>query len=197
VIDGAHAPGQIDLALDDLGADFYAGNCHKWLCNQRPSGFLHARPEVQPLLKPLVVSWGWEAEEQYLEPLQFMFEWMGTFNPAAYLSIPAAIDFQAERNWPAVRAACHRLLLEASKRVVDLTGLLPISSDSADWWVQMRSLPLPPCDTKEVKRRLWDEFQVEVPLVEWGGHQFVRVSIQCYNGPNDVDRLVEALKRLL
>ena len=104
-------------------------------------------------------------------------------------------DFQQERDWPAVRAACRALLLDAERQVGELTGLAPISPP--DMFVQMRAIPLPPCDAKAVKRRLWDEFAVEVPLVEWSGRQFVRVSIQCYNGPNDVDRLVEALKSAL
>ena len=195
VIDGAHAPGQIDLALDQLGADFYTGNCHKWLCSQRASGFLAFRPEVRHLLQPLVVSWGWEPEEVHPEPLQHMFEWMGTYSPSAYLSVPAAIDWQAERNWPQVRTACHELLLEAEQRIGELTGLAPISGP--DTFVQMRTIPLPPCDLKALKERLWDEYQIEVPLVGWGGGHYVRVSIQCYNSPNDIDRLVEALKRLL
>jgi isopenicillin-N epimerase len=197
VIDGAHTPGQIDLALDELGADFYTGNCHKWLCSQRPSGFLYARPEVQHLLQPLVVSWGWEPNEAFLEPYQYMFEWMGTFNPATFLSIPAAIDFQAQHDWPAVRAACHALLLDASDRIAALSGQPQISPDTTDWWVQMRTIQLPPCDLKVLKARLWDEYQVEVPLGGWGGGHNVRVSIQCYNSPADVDRLVEGLKRLL
>lgn len=197
VVDGAHAPGQIDLALDALGADFYTGNCHKWLCNQRASGFLYARPEVQPLLRPLVVSWGWEAERPGPSPFIDHFEWTGTMDPSAYLSVPAAIDFQARHNWPVVRVACHRLLLDASRRLGELTGLPPISPDSVDWWVQMRTLPLPPCDAEAVQARLWDEFQVEVPIISWQGRQFVRVSIQCYNGPRDVDRLLEGLARLL
>jgi isopenicillin-N epimerase len=197
VVDGAHAPGQVDLDLDAIGADFYAGNCHKWLCNQRASGFLYARPDVQPLLKPLIVSWGWEAERP--GPSKFIdhFQWTGTMDYSAYLSVPAAIDFQARNNWPAVRAACHQLLLEASQRLTELTGLLPISPDTADWWVQMRTLPLPPCDAEIVKARLWDEYRVEVPLVQMGGRQFIRISIQAYNSPNDVDRLIEGLRQLL
>jgi isopenicillin-N epimerase len=195
LVDGAHAPGQIDLALDGLGADFYAGNCHKWLCSQRPSGFLYARPDAQPLLKPLVVSWGWEPEEAHLEPFQYMFEWMGTYNPAAYLTIPAAIEFQVARNWPDARAACHELLLEAERRIGELTGLAPISGP--DTFVQMRAIPLPACDLKVLKERLWEEYQIEVPLVGWNGRHYIRVSIQCYNSPADVDRLLEALKRLL
>jgi isopenicillin-N epimerase len=197
VIDGAHAPGQIDLALDKLGADFYTGNCHKWLCNQRASGFLYSRPEVRDLLQPLVVSWGWEPNEVREDAFQWMFEWMGTHNPAAYLTVPTAIEWQAEHNWPAVRAACHELLLEASHRIAALSDLPQISPDTTEWWSQMRTIPLPPCNLTALKDRLWDEYQVEIPMVGWNGGHYIRVSIQCYNSPNDVDRLVEGLKQLL
>jgi len=195
VIDGAHAPGQIDLALDALGADFYTGNCHKWMNAPKSAGFLYARPERQPLLHPLIVSWGWESETPGSSPFIDYFEWRGTHDPAAYLSVPAALDFMAARDWPQVRAACHELLLEAERRISELTGLAPISAP--DTFVQMRTIPLPPCDLKVLKERLWDEYQIEVPMVGWGRGHYVRVSIQCYNGPNDVNRLVEGLKRLL
>ena len=195
VIDGAHAPGQIDLALDALGADFYTGNCHKWMNAPKSAGFLYARPERQPLLQPLIVSWGWESETPGSSPFIDYFEWRGTHDPAAYLSVPAALDFMSARNWPQVRAACHELLLEAERRISELTGLAPISAP--DTFVQMRTIPLPPCDLKVLKERLWDEYQIEVPMVGWGRGHYVRVSIQCYNGPNDVNRLVEGLKRLL
>lgn len=197
VVDGAHAPGQIELDLAAIGADFYTGNCHKWLCAPRASGFLHARPEVRDLLQPLIVSWGWEPDKEYLEPYQYMFEWTGTHNPAAYLSIPAALDFQALHNWPAVRAACHQQLLATSQQIGELTGLAPISPDSDGWWAQMRALPLPPCDPIALKEHLWDEFQVEVPITTWNGRHFVRVSIQGYNRPADTERLVEGLRQLL
>ncbi|MGE5250447.1 MAG: aminotransferase class V-fold PLP-dependent enzyme, partial [Bacteroidota bacterium] len=91
IIDGAHAPGQIPLALDQLGADFYGGNLHKWLCAPKGAGFLYARPEVQHLLKPLVVSWGYESEKPSGSTFIDHYEWWGTRDPAAFLSVPAAI----------------------------------------------------------------------------------------------------------
>jgi isopenicillin-N epimerase len=200
VIDGAHAPGQLDLQLDALGADFYTGNCHKWLCAPVGAAFLYARPERQPLLHPLVVSWGWDARSPGPSPFQDYFEWTGTHDPAAYLSVPAAIAFQEAHDWQQVRRDCHRLAAQARRRIGDLTGLEQICPDSADWWAQMCTIPLPITEkaaADTLKRALWDSYQVEVPIVDWQGRFFVRVSIQAYNTPRDVDRLVDALTQLL
>ncbi len=200
VIDGAHAPGQIDLHLDTLGADFYTGNCHKWLSAPPGAGFLYARPDRQPLLHPLVVSWGWQARDPGPSPFQDYFGWTGTADPSAYLSVPAAIAFQARHNWPRVREACHALAAEARARIAALTGLEQICPDSPEWWGQMCTLPLPitgKAAGEALKQHLWEDYQIEVPITEWQGRLFARVSIQAYNSPNDVDRLVEALARLL
>ncbi|MDP2856996.1 MAG: aminotransferase class V-fold PLP-dependent enzyme [Bacillota bacterium] len=206
VIDGAHVPGQRPLSLDKLGADFYSGNLHKWLCAPAGSGFLHARREVQHLLKPLVVSWGWNRTEQLTGPrdprqIEGRFvdeqEWQGTRDPSAYLAAPEAIRFQAENDWPRVRAECHELLLEARRRIAELTGLPAICPASSEWFSQMAAFPLPRCDAVTLKRRLHDEYRVEVPIVEWNGRQMVRVSIQGYNTLEDVRALVAALAALL
>lgn len=198
VIDGAHAPGQIDLQLDELGADFYAANCHKWLCAPKGSGFLYARPERQALLDPLIISWGWEAEHPGASRFLDHYEWTGTSDPSAYLSVPAAIAFQREHNWPRVRAACHLLVRDARERVAALTGLTPIAPDSPDWWMQFCTIPLPiGTDIARLKERLWDDYQVEIPVGQRLGYPTIRVSIQAYNRQQDVDRLVEALHALL
>lgn len=199
IVDGAHAPGQIPLSLETLGADFYTGNLHKWLCAPKGSAFLYARRDSQPMLQPLVVSWGWRAVAPGPSPFQDYFGWTGTSDPAPYLSAPAAIAFQRENDWPSVRAACHDLALSASQRIAELTGLPPISPDNADWWAQMRAIPLPRTETsaQEIQRRLYDDYQIEVPIVDWQEHRFVRVSIQAYNTPRDVDRLVSALASIL
>ena len=106
IVDGAHAPGQIDLDLEALGADVYAGNCHKWLCAPKGSAFLYARPEVQELIEPAVISWDWLDGAAFHE----RHRWQGTRDPSPYLAVPAAIAFQAEHDWPAVRERCHALL---------------------------------------------------------------------------------------
>lgn len=196
-IDGAHAPGQVDLHLDALGADFYVGNCHKWLCAPKGSGFLFARPERQTLLEPMIVSWGWKADVPGPSLFLDHYERQGTTDPSAYLSVPAAIAFQREHHWPRVRAACHLLAREARARVAALTGLPQIAPDSSDWWEQMCSLPLPSFEGVNLHDRLWNDFGVEIPVVMLNGRLGVRVSIQAYNRPEDVDRLIGALEQIL
>ncbi|MGB0383724.1 MAG: aminotransferase class V-fold PLP-dependent enzyme [Ardenticatenaceae bacterium] len=197
VIDGAHAPGQIDLNLDQLGADFYTGNCHKWLCAPKGSGFLYAPPERQPLLQPLVVSWGWESRNPGPSPFIDYLEWVGTNDPAAYLSVPAAIDYQTQHNWHDVRRACHQLGRQIRHDIQTLTGQPHIAPDSQTWWMQLFALPIQTDNPAQLKERLWDEHQIEVPIITWEEHTFVRLSLQAYNAPQDGAKLLEALKQLL
>ena len=206
VVDGAHAPGQIPLDLTALEVDFYAGNCHKWVTAPKGSAFLYARREVQHLLEPLVVSWGWNRGNESAGLLDLgnrtsrfidEQEWQGTRDIAAYLSVPAAIQFQAEHDWPHVRQKCHELLQEARRHIEKLTDLPPICPDSPEWYAQMAAFPLPTCDGATLQRRLYDEYRVEVPVIQWGGRQFVRVSMQGYNTAEDVTALMRALGDLL
>ena len=194
VIDGAHAPGQMPLNLEEIGADFYTGNLHKWLCAPKGAGFLYARTEVQDMLEPLVVSWGWESEKP--SPSQFVdyHEWQGTRDIAAFLSVPAAIQFQKENNWEIVRIACHELATDTETRIRELTGLASIYSNHS-WFAQMVSMPLPVgTDISALKEYLYNEHRIEAPLMEWNGHKLIRVSIQGYNTVKDVDALIKALK---
>jgi isopenicillin-N epimerase len=198
VIDGAHAPGQIDLNLDELGADYYGGNCHKWLCAPKGSGFLFARPELKEQLDPLIISWGWQAEGRaghslFLDHL----ERTGTDDPAAYLSVPAAIAFQREHDWPRVRAACQVLAREARERIAALSGLEQIAPDTPEWCGQMRTCPVAPTEAPDLHDRLWNDYGVEIPVSYRGGTTFVRVSVQAYTRTEDIDRLMEGLSALL
>jgi isopenicillin-N epimerase len=202
VVDGAHAPGQIPLRLDDLGADFYGGNLHKWLCAPKGAGFLYARPEVQHLLKPLVVSWGYEAEIP--GPSQFVDhnEWTGTRDIAAFLAVPDAIRFQEEHDWPKVRAACQELVREAQERICELTSRPPIfgfeNGGTTGGRLQMAAAPLPDSvDLAALKTRLYEEYCIEVPMILWNGRKLIRVSVQGYNSRRDVEKLVEALEQIL
>jgi isopenicillin-N epimerase len=193
VIDGAHAPGHIPVDLKKIGADIYSGNCHKWLCAPKGSGFLHVRPEHHEWVESLTVSWGWRGESTFVSRNQ----WQGTRDIAAFLSVPAAIEFQQSYNWDAVRARCHDLASETRRAVADLTSLEPICPDSPDWFAQMISCPIPVDDVVEAKARLYDEFKIEAPLVEWQDKKMIRVSYQGYNVHDDLEKLMEGLRHVI
>ena len=181
VIDGAHAPGQVALDLERLGADFYAGNCHKWLCAPKAAGFLYARPEVQELVEPLVVGWG------YREPGFVLHQdWEHTRDPSAYLAVPAAIDFVREHGR---HSECRRLLQEGSAQLA-AAGFEPVAPAQP---LQMAAFRLPACNPEETEQRLFDEFRIEVRVNDWNGQPLIRVSIAPYNAPEDLQRLSSAL----
>lgn len=200
VIDGAHAPGHIPLALDALGADFYTGNCHKWLCAPKGSAFLHARREHQEALHATVTSWGYVAGtgghsgfDAYTGRTVFerRLQWQGTRDIAGWLAVPAALDFLARHDWPRVRAQCHDTAVALMHRVARRFALPPIGQD--DDFGQMVPLPVPHQDAEALRRRLFDEHRIEVPVTQHAGRTFVRVSVQGYNTPEDLRVLEEAL----
>jgi isopenicillin-N epimerase len=197
VVDGAHAPGHIDLDLGAMGVDFYGGNCHKWLSAPKGAGFLYVRPELQHLIQPVVVSWGWRPIDPGSSVFVDAIQRQATHDPAAYLSVPAAIEFQAERDWPRVRQECHALVRLARQQMAEVTGIQPLLEDDPRWFSQMATLPLPVCNAAELKRRLYDEYQIEIPATEWGEVPCLRVSVQGYNTRADIERLIAAVARLL
>lgn len=201
VVDGAHTPGQIALDLDVLGADAYTGNLHKWLCAPKGAAFLHVRRSLQPRIEPLVVSWGWEPDAAfwaYDSPFVAAHELTGTRDPSAYLAVPAAIAYQAERRWDGVRARCHRLVREARARLTALPGVTALHPDDDAWTAQMVAVALPPSvDPAAFKTRLYDDFGVEVPIVIWNARTLLRVSVQGYNTRGDIDALVAAVEAVL
>lgn len=200
LIDGAHAPGQIPLDLEKVGADWYTGNCHKWMLSPKGAGFLYARPEVQKLVEPLIVSWGYHATPQTSSGSQFLdyLGWTGTKDPAAVLSVPAAIQFMEEHNWEQIRQACHERLRPVLERICELVDMEPLYPMDSDLYRQMAIAPLPPgTDTAALKSRLYSEYQVEIPIIEWNGWKFVRISVQAYNTEEDLEALVAGLSELL
>lgn len=204
VIDGAHAPGHIDLDLEAIGADFYTGNCHKWLCAPKGTAFLYARPEHHEQLQGQVISWGYsDIIEGYTgfdaytgtSTLERRHQWQGTRDISGFLTVPDAIEFQQAHDWQAIRTQCHQLAYETLQRVCELTGLEPICDESH--FGQMVAIPLPECDMSAVKNRLYDDYCIEVPLTHFDNRTYVRVAFQAYNTQADADKLIEALQEIL
>lgn len=199
VIDAAHSPGQIPVDLQTLNADIVFGNAHKWLMNAKGSAFLYVRRELQDLIEPLIVSWGYHATPDIATGSRFIhyLQWTGTKDPTAALTVPNAIQFMKDHDWDTVRCGCHLLLRQAIERICDLTGLHPPYPLDSDFYSQMGIAPLPATDVTVLKSRLYDEYKIEVPLTEWRDKQFIRISVQGYNTQQDVDALIDALKVLL
>ncbi|HLL19063.1 MAG TPA: aminotransferase class V-fold PLP-dependent enzyme [Rubrivivax sp.] len=211
LIDGAHAPGHIELNIDAIGADFYVGNCHKWLCGPKSAGFLHARPEHQSWIEAPVISWGYVGQSMAERSgtlgghtgfdaytgstvLERRLQWQGTRDISACLAVPAAIKFQRRHHWPAERRRCHELALHAQSRVLSRNRLAPVAPDSA--YGQMLTIPVRADDAQALRQRLFDHYRIEVPVTEHQGRLFVRISLQAYNDEVDVDKLVRALAEL-
>jgi isopenicillin-N epimerase len=204
VIDGAHTPGHIPLQLDALGADFYSGNCHKWMMAPKGSAFLHARPEVQGVLNPLVISHGWTAQSKDPgakgafgnSPFVDEIEVQGTRDPAPWLTVSAALNYRRDNDWPAIQAHCQALAQDTARRLGELTGLPPLSAPQF-CAPQMVAIPLPECDTDQLKLDLIDKFNIEIPVFKWQDRCIARLSVQGYNSKGQMDLLLTALQSLL
>jgi isopenicillin-N epimerase len=204
VIDGAHTPGHIPLDLDALGADFYSGNCHKWLMSPKGSAFVYCRPEWQAMIDPLVISHGWTADNKEPgvrgpfgnAPFVDEVEMQGTRDPSAWLAVPAALAFRRDHDWWKVSADCTRLAQETAARLRELTGLPALSSPEF-CAPQMVSMQIPPCDPQAVHDELISRYGIEIPVFEWQGHYIVRLSCQGYNTRAQMDALIDALSELL
>lgn len=209
LIDGAHAPGQIALDLQAIGADYYTGNCHKWLCAPKGSAFLHVRPEHQRALQPGVISWGMLADElatadgaggghtgfdAYVgtTPLERRLQWQGTRDIAAFLGVSAAIDFQATHDWPRHRARCHTLALQVQRELLARNGLEAIAAD--DDVAQMVAMPVRCDDAEALRQWLSASRGIEVPVTQHAGRRFVRLSVQAYNTTAELEALLSALR---
>ena len=185
IVDGAHVPGQLPLDLAALGADIYAGDCHKWLGAPKGSGFLWARPAEQLWIAPLVISWGYRYGANFAE----RHGWSGTLDLSAYLAVPKAIEVHARLDPGRCRA-----LADESERRLGVLGLRRVPGVEAPF---MRAFQLQSGDAPGLMRRLYNEFRVEVPVYDWEGMRLLRVSIGPYNDEEDADRLIDALGRLL
>ncbi|MBU1049074.1 aminotransferase class V-fold PLP-dependent enzyme [Candidatus Bipolaricaulota bacterium] len=196
VIDGAHAPGMIPVNLDALGADAYSGNCHKWMLAPKGSGFLHVRKDTQHLIDPLIVSWGWKSDEPSSSQFVDYTEWQGTRDISAFLTVPAAIRFMEEHDWPTVAQRCSDLLHEYVPQILAATGQPALAANSPDWFTQMSSFVIPTSDWQGLKTQLYDDYRIEAPTIWWNNKTLLRISVNAYSSADDLELVAEALEAI-
>ncbi len=208
LVDGAHAPGMVALDLRALGAAYYAGNCHKWLCAPKGAGFLHVRRDRQGGLRPVVISHGANSPRTDRSRLLLEFDWTGSHDPTPYLCVPEAIRFLGgllPGGWPELMARNRQLALEARRILCDALDAMPPAPE--DMVGALAAVPLPdgaaaplrsPLYADPLQDVLLERYGIEVPIVPWPAppKRLVRVSCQLYNAREDYERLATALREL-
>jgi isopenicillin-N epimerase len=207
LIDGAHAPGMLPLDLEALGAAYYSGNCHKWLCAPKGSAFLWTRRDRQVDVRPLTISHGATAVRPGRSRFRMEFDWTGTSDPTAWLTVPKAIEYIGSLvagGWPAVMARNRALALEARRLVCEAAGSAPACPDEMIGSIASILLPDGTTDVAwrrpdPIQRRLFDEWQIEVPVMNWPAapRRLIRISAQLYNRIDHYERLARALTKEL
>lgn len=209
IVDGAHAPGMLPLDLDALGAAYYTGNLHKWVCAPKGAAFLHVRRDLQARTRPLAISHGANSPRTDRSRFRLEFDWTGTSDPTAFLAVPAAIETMAALlpgGWDTLRERNRQLALYGRDRLceaLDVDAPAPIAMLGA-----MASVPLPPelvmppsAHEPEMDPLQWAllrAHKIEVPIIPWpdGARRLVRVSAQIYNRPEEYDLLASALRAM-
>ena len=212
LVDGAHAPGMLNLDLNDLAADFYTANHHKWLCGPKTSGFLWVRSEHQEYVRPVIISHGANRRRPDRSRFTAEFDWQGTFDPTPVLSLSAVLDF-FEREWTGgleeVMCHNHRLASKVRQLFEESLGSGPGTGEPAapsEMIGSMVAVPLPSelCTTEidgsdSLQSWLFNVHQIELPIfpgIQQGQH-VLRVSCQIYNEFGEYERVVNAIKSLM
>ncbi len=206
VVDGADAPAMIPLQLDAIAADFYGANCHKWLLAPTGSGFLYLGRGSEDRLMPLQVSWGWRPDRSRLDerdefgstPRLRFYEFEGTRDICPWLAVPSAIDFQAALGFDRIRAHNAGLVAHVRERFGGIRGLTPATPAHPALHGFLTAFHLPAgVDAPRWRQTLWEDYRIEVPIVERPDGLLVRVSTHFYNTTAEIDRLADTVERLL
>lgn len=203
LIDGAHAPGMISLNLREIGATYYTGNCHKWLCAPKGAAFLYVRRDRQSQIRPLTISHGANSPRTDKSRFQLEFDWTGTDDPTAYMCIPDAIAFMGSLlpgGWNELRQRNHQLVLEARQLLCQALEVLPPCPE--EMIGSMAVIPMSPAlenrHFMSVHDELFDKFGIQAQIVPW--HEspklLLRISAQIYNTLEQYEYLAKALREL-
>ncbi|MBN1589414.1 MAG: aminotransferase class V-fold PLP-dependent enzyme [Pirellulales bacterium] len=208
LVDGAHAPGMVPLELERLGAAYYTGNCHKWLCAPKGAGFLYVRPDRQEDIHPAVISHGLNYQRPGYSRLQDEFDWTGTDDPTPWLCVGEAIRFleRFEGGLEGVMRHHHRLVREACGVLCSRLDVRPVCPEGMLGSMAAFELPAamdlpraavatPAGEVHPLQTELFERFGIEVPIFYWPEepHLILRVSAHLYNSRAQYEYLAQAL----
>ena len=197
IVDGAHAPAHIDLKINELAVDFYVGACHKWMMASKGASFLYAHKTVQHICEPLVVSWGYKAAKPSTSLFLDYHQMIGTRDFSAFLTVPKSIEFMQTHNWPTVSKQCHEMVLANASMFYTLLGTQPISPLTNEWIGQMISIPIHTKEPEILQRKLFKEYDIEIPIMRQGNDIYMRYSINAFNSKQDLEALYNALTDII
>jgi isopenicillin-N epimerase len=215
LVDGAHGPGMLPLDLSALGASFYAGNLHKWVCAPKGAAFLHVRRDRQAAIRPLAISHGANDPRPGRTTFRKEFDWTGTADPTPFLAVPAAIDAvggMVAGGWATVMDR-NRDLAARARRTLAAVGGAPVLAPET-MLGSMAAIELPPdrsfsargpADPDPLQARLLETAAIEVPIHAWPRdpvpgerrRRLLRVSAHLHNDVGEYGHLAEALRVLL
>ena len=209
LVDGAHAPGMLPLDVDRIGAAYYTGNCHKWLCTPKGSGFLHVRRDRQDGVLPLAVSHGFNSTRTDRSRFRLLFDWGGTDDPTPFLCIPEAIRFLGSLlpgGWSALMQRNRELALTGRALLCDALGIPQPAP--AEMIGSLAAVPLPDSEgppppagsmNDPLQRTIYDRYRVEVPIFVFPRHprRLVRIAAQLYNSRAQIELLARVLTEVL
>lgn len=195
-IDGAHGPGQVPVDLTSMNADMYTGACHKWMMTPKGSSFLYVKREHQHLFDPLIISWGYEAAKPSHSQFLDYHQMQGTRDFSAFLTIPDAIAFMKQHNWPTVNTACRKLVHENAQELCKLLNASPIAPVNDDFIAQLYSAPIKTNEPEKLHHYFFDQYKIEIPVMPHGDKVYLRYSIQAFNSQADLDKLFDAIKEI-
>lgn len=196
IVDGAHIPGHIALDLHEIKADFYTGTLHKWLLAPKGCSFLYVNKNFQSLIEPLIISWGYDAAKPAKSKFLEENEMQGTRDISAFLTVPAIMEFFSENEMQKRQAECREVVLEQYPLFCELLRGEPLCTISEEFLGQMCSIPVKTDNPFQLKETLYSEYKIEIPVMQCGNENYLRISYQVYNTADDLDYLKETIKKL-
>ncbi len=196
-IDGAHAPGQVDLDLEKLNPTYYTGACHKWMMTPRGCSFMYVKKEAQKSIDPLIISWGYKSIFPSNSQLQDYHQVNGTRDFTPFLTIPIALEFRKNNLWDKVSEDCRTLVKTNALKLCECTGTESIVPISDEFLVQMYAAEIKTTQPEGIQKRLYEEFQIQIPIIRLEKKSYIRYSINGFNSQSDLDRLFEVMPLIM